>query len=53
MIYTPLTKRAMQITTRKKDRTAPLFKRNARLFKGVQIVFGNSQTRNAARAYAV
>ena len=43
------TERATQITARKKDRTASVFEGNARFFKGVQIVFCDMQSRNAAR----
>ena len=47
-----LTERTAQITARKKDRTAAVFKRDTRFFKGVQVIFCDMQPRNAACAYA-
>ena len=42
-----------KIATAKKDRTATFRKGNARLFKGVKVIFGNMHTRNTARTDAV
>ena len=48
-----LTKSATQIAPRKEDGAASLFKGNARLFKGVKVVFCNVQSAHAACANAL